>query len=157
MRNPFGSSTSLLKDLKDNINIKGPITTKKPKSNAESVEPGLTYWIRPPEGMEMEDGTQMGEKGYVDPHAGTMAEWEDIDKGSTGGFRPDGTTIMHSDADSAATANAALELNQANQSAIAGTSNSSTGEGGYGKKRKGDQTRKQMNLTGSRGSSILTS
>ena len=35
--------------------------------------------------------------------------------------------------------------------------NSSTAGGGYGKKRQGERSRKQANLTGSRGSSILTS
>jgi len=93
--------------------------------------PRNTYWMKPPQGTEMEDGTQLGEAGYVDPHEETMAEWEDIDKGSTGGFRADGTAILHSDSSSAG--------------------------GGYGKKRKGEQSRGQMNLTGSQGSSILTS
>ena len=38
-----------------------------------------------------------------------------------------------------------------------GQSSSGTTGGGYGKKRKGQESRGQMNLTGSRGSSILTS
>ena len=37
-----------------------------------------------------------------------------------------------------------------------GKLNSSTGSGGYGKKRVGEESRKQMNLTGNRRSSILT-
>ena len=39
----------------------------------------------------------------------------------------------------------------------AGMSDSDTAGGGYGKKRIGERSRKQANLTGSRGSSILTS
>jgi len=143
MRNPFGSNTTLLKDI---IKTKGP-TTKKPTSDADVVQPPLTHWIRPPQGMEMEDGTQMGESGYVDPHAETMTEWENIDKGSTGGFRPDGTAILHSDPDSAHS----IAL------AKAGAADASTEGGGYGKKRIGQESRGQMNLTGSRGNSILTS
>ena len=38
-----------------------------------------------------------------------------------------------------------------------GLTDASTSGGGYGKKRKGEQSRGQMNLTGSRGSRILTS
>jgi hypothetical protein len=37
-----------------------------------------------------------------------------------------------------------------------GNSDSGSGEGGYGKKRVGEQSRKQMNKTGSRTSSLLT-
>ena len=112
---------------------------------AETVEPGLTHWMRPPQGQNMDDGTQMGEEGYIDPHAGAMEEWLDIDKGPTGGFRPDGTAILHSDPDSAHS----LSL-------LSGDSDSGSGEGGYGKKRVGEQSRKQMNKTGSRTSSLLT-
>ena len=148
MRNPFGSNTTLHHTyLKDIIKTKGP-TTKKPTSDADVVQPPLTHWIRPPQGMEMEDGTQMGESGYVDPHAATMTEWENIDKGPTGGFRPDGTAILHSDPDSAHSLNLLGDAN---------SSDSSTQGGGYGKKRKGQESRREMNLTGSRGSSILTS
>ena len=39
----------------------------------------------------------------------------------------------------------------------AGVSEADSAGGGYGKKRIGDRSRKQANLTGSRGSSILTS
>ena len=115
--------------------------------------PVRTYWMKPPQNQNMEDGTQLGEAGYVDPHEETMAEWEDIDKGSTGGFRADGTAILHSDPDSAGS----VGLLESGSSGLLGESGSSSIGGGYGKKRKGDQSRGQMNLTGSQGSSILTS
>jgi len=105
----------------------------------DRVEPGLTHWMRPPQGQQMEDGTMPGEEGYVDPHAGAMEEWLDIDKGPTGGFRPDGTAILHSDS----------------EGLLAGEGDERR-SGGYGKKRVGEQSRKQMNLTGQRGNSILT-
>ena len=59
------------------------------------VQPGLTYWMRPPQGQNMDDGTQMGEEGYIDPHAGAMEGWLDIDK--QGSFGPDGKAPLHSD------------------------------------------------------------
>jgi len=65
------------------------------------VAPPLTTWMRPPTGTATDDGLMPGDDGYVDPHAETMDEWEDIDKNETGGFRPDGTAILHSDPDSA--------------------------------------------------------
>jgi len=43
------------------------------------------------------------------------------------------------------------------QGGLIGEDDSSTEGGGYGKKRKGENSRGQMNLTGKQGSSILTS
>lgn len=100
-----------------------------------------THWMRPPQGTATEEGLMPGDPGYVDPHAEAMTEWKDIDKGKTGGFRPDGTVILHSDPDSAHSLSLAAQ---------------SEG-GGYGKKRKAEMSRGQMNLTGSKGSTILTS
>ena len=45
---------------------------------ANTVRPGLTYWMRPPQDTPMEDGTMPGEAGYIDPHAGAMEEWMNI-------------------------------------------------------------------------------
>ena len=44
-----------------------------------------TFWMRPPEDTPMEDGTMPGEAGYIDPHAGAMEDWRNIDKQGTGG------------------------------------------------------------------------
>ena len=73
-----------------------PDPNSRKGDKADAVQPGLTYWMRPPQGQNMDDGTQMGEDGYIDPHAGAMEEWEDIDKGASGGFRPDGSVKLHS-------------------------------------------------------------
>ena len=128
-----------------------PRRSTKPILKDEDKEVGLrpkTTWMRPPQGTATDEGLMPGDPGYVDPHAEVMKEWEDIDKNPmTGGFRPDGTVILHSDPDSAHSLNL---LNNANSSA-------STEAGGYGKKRKAEISRGQMNLTGSKGSSILTS
>lgn len=112
------------------------------------VPTGITTWARPPQGQAMDDGTMPGDPNYVDPHAEAMATWNNIDKGPTGGFRPDGTAIMHSDPDSAHSLSLLSEDSG---------SGSGSGEGGYGKKRVGEQSRKQMNLTGRHKSTILTS
>ena len=111
-------------------NILPPAPEPSNDPPAETVEPGLTHWMRPPEGPEYQDA---------------MDAWNDIDKTGTGGFRPDGTAILHSDPDSAQS----LSL-------LSGDSDSGSGEGGYGKKRVGEQSRKQMNKTASRTSSLLT-
>ena len=149
-----------------------PLPTKPPAV----VAPPLTTWMRPPQGTATDEGLMPGDPGYVDPHAGVMAEWEDIDKGSTGGFRPDGTVILHSDPDSAHSLN-----NNANSSASTDTENSSASTdtenalgqslltssksgvsrsrsvgGGYGKQRVAEQSRKQMNHTFGRSRSLLT-
>ena len=89
---------------------------------AEKVRAGLTYWMRPPQGAQTDDGLLPGDEDYVDPHANAMEQWRGI---------------------------AAREYgDQSGLSAVGG---------GYGKKRKGEESRGQMNLTGSQGSSILTS
>ena len=56
---------------------------------------GQTFWMRPPQGQPMEDGTMPGEEGYVDPHAEAMEQWLDIDK--QGSFGPGGKAPLHSD------------------------------------------------------------
>ena len=61
----------------------------------DTVQPGLTYWMRPPEGQPMDDGTMPGAAGYIDPHAGAMEAWKDIDKQGT--FGPGGRAPLHSD------------------------------------------------------------
>ncbi len=75
-----------------------PLPTKPPAVVAPKPK---TTWMRPPIGTATDDGLMPGDEGYVDPHAETMADWNNIDKNSTGGFRPDGTAILHSDPDSA--------------------------------------------------------
>jgi|10_taG_2_1085330.scaffolds.fasta_scaffold06489_3 hypothetical protein len=57
-----------------------------------------TYWMRPPTGTATEEGLMPGDDGYVDPHAETMNEWEDINKQK--GFKPDGSVYLHSESES---------------------------------------------------------
>jgi len=57
-----------------------------------------TTWMRPPTGTATEEGLMPGDDGYVDPHAETMEEWEDINKQK--GFKPDGSVYLHSESES---------------------------------------------------------
>jgi len=45
---------------------------------AEGVKAPLTYWMRPPQGAQTEEGLLPGDEGYIDPHAAAMEEWRNI-------------------------------------------------------------------------------
>ena len=109
-----------------------------------------THWMRPPQGTATDEGLMPGDEGYVDPHAEAMAEWEDIDKGSTGGFRPDGTAILHSDPDSAHSLSLLTSASQREEE-----------RGNYqgtGKKHRGtgDRARLAANKTQGQSATLLT-
>ena len=185
MRNPFGSNTTLLKDKKKNTNntVLTEPTTVVSENSAPHGQPGHVHQSGDDWGMEDDDDLFGTDIMNMDPHSqefldamaaemegptphlgGELDEnnWSDDfgDKGQTsipqddpdeppepgepghlewyeerdGIKRPDGIKIPD------------------------GIKRTGGGirAGGYGKKRVGEQSRKQMNLTASRRSSLLT-
>ena len=101
MRPPEGDEYQGAMDEWKKINKTGEVVKlqegnkQEEEEKPDTVQPGLTYWMRPPEGQPMDDGTMPGDAGYIDPHAGAMEAWKDIDKQGT--FGPGGRAPLHSD------------------------------------------------------------
>ena len=101
MRPPEGDEYQGAMDEWKKINKTGEVVKlqegnkQEEEKKPDTVQPGLTYWMRPPQDQPMDDGTMPGEAGYIDPHAGAMEAWKDIDKQGT--FGPGGRAPLHSD------------------------------------------------------------
>ena len=174
MRNPFGSNTTLLKDKKKNTNntVLTEPTTVVSENSAPHGQPGHVHQSGDDWGMGDDDDMFGTDIMNMDPDSPEFADavQADTDKGPTtlpgeivNNWSTDFTDSGLQTETDQPLSMAEIIYDQTGPDAdvpgVKGWREKLAGSqgGGYGKKRIGEQSRKQMNLTSGRSSSLLTS